>query len=154
MRSHSSSGCCDDCCVWEQVEITLAPRPRGAHLITGEVVAALDQMEPPRVGHCHLFIRHTSASLTLGENASADVRADTRSWLDAAVPESFPWAHTLEGADDMPAHIKSMITGPSLLLPITGGRLSLGTWQGIYLLEHRDHGGSRQLTATLSGADD
>ena len=118
------------------------------HLVTGEVLGALDELELFSVGFCQLFIRHT---LTLGENASPDVRDDTRSWLDAAVPESFPWTHTLEGDDDMPAHIKSMITGPSLLLPIANGSLALGTWQGIYLCEHRDHGGPRSLVATLSG---
>ena len=115
------------------------------------MLGAIDELEIFSVGLCQLFIRHTSASLTLGENASPDVRDDTRSWLDAAVPESFPWTHTLEGADDMPAHIKSMITGPSLLLPIANGSLALGNWQGIYLCEHRDHGGPRSLIATLSG---
>ncbi|MCX6371166.1 MAG: secondary thiamine-phosphate synthase enzyme YjbQ [Solirubrobacterales bacterium] len=137
--------------MWSQTQITLQPRPRGVHLVTGEVLGALDELELFSVGFCQLFIRHTSASLTLGENASPDVRDDTRSWLDAAVPESFPWTHTLEGDDDMPAHIKSMITGPSLLLPIANGSLALGTWQGIYLCEHRDHGGPRSLVATLSG---
>jgi secondary thiamine-phosphate synthase enzyme len=137
--------------MWAQFPITLEPRPRGVHLVTGEVLEALDELELISIGLCHLFIRHTSASLTLGENASPDVRDDTRSWLDAAVPESFPWTHTMEGADDMPAHIKSMITGPSLLLPVSDGKLALGTWQGIYLCEHRDHGGPRSLVATLSG---
>ena len=142
---------CEDHLMWAQFPITLEPRPRGVHLVTGEVLEALDELELISIGLCHLFIRHTSASLTLGENASPDVRDDTLSWLDAAVPESFPWTHTMEGADDMPAHIKSMITGPSLLLPVSDGKLALGTWQGIYLCEHRDHGGSRSLVATLSG---
>ncbi len=137
--------------MWSQSEIKLSARPRGIHLVTSEILAALGGLDGFSVGLCQLFIRHTSASLTLGENASPEVRDDTLSWLDAAVPESFPWTHTLEGADDMPAHIKSIITGPSLLLPIRGGALALGTWQGIYLCEHRDHGGPRSLVATLSG---
>ena len=104
-----------------------------------------------RVGLCHLFIRHTSASLTLNENASPDVRHDFATWFDHAVPEDFAWTHTLEGADDMPAHVKASLTGPSLSLPVRDGRLALGTWQGVYLCEHRDHGGSRSLLATLWG---
>ncbi len=145
------TGNCDDGGVWSQSQITLEPRGRGVHLVTGELLSALDELGAFSVGLCQLFIRHTSASLMLGENASPDVRDDTRSWLDAAVSESFPWTHTLEGADDMPAHIKSMITGPSLLLPIANGSLALGTWQGIYLCEHRNNGGPRSLIATLSG---
>ena len=104
--------------MWSQSEITLEPRPRGVHLVTGEVLEALDELELLSIGLCHLFIRHTSASLTLGENASPDVRDDTRSWLDAAVPEGFPWTHTMEGADDMPAHIKSMINRKSKFLNV------------------------------------
>ncbi len=104
------------------------------------------------VGLAHLFIRHTSASLTLNENASPDVRADFSSWFDDAVPESAPfWTHTFEGPDDMPAHVKASLLGPSLSLPIARGRLALGTWQGVYLCEHRDRGGSRRLLATLWG---
>jgi secondary thiamine-phosphate synthase enzyme len=137
--------------MWIQREIVLGPRPRGIHLITGEVLAALPEVGELRVGLCNLLLQHTSASLTLNENASPDVRRDLRAWLDAAAPESFPWTHTLEGSDDMPAHAKATLTGPELTLPVRGGRLALGTWQGIELCEHRDRGGSRTLLATLSG---
>lgn len=138
--------------MWTQRAITLAPRPRGYHLITQEIVQALPQIAELEVGIAHLFLRHTSASLTLNENASPDVRRDFAAYFDRAVPEdaSF-WTHTLEGADDMPAHIKTSLLGPSLSLPIAGGRLALGTWQGIYLCEHRDAGGPRALIATLWG---
>ncbi len=129
--------------------ITLEPRPRGFHLITGEVVAALPELESVEVGLLNLLIRHTSASLTINENASPDVRRDLRAWADLAVPEGFDWVHSLEGPDDMPAHIKGTITGFELTLPVTAGKLDLGTWQGIYLCEHRDHGGVRSITATI-----
>ncbi len=138
--------------VWLQRELTLDPRPRGFHLVTGEVLAALPELRVVTVGLLHLLIRHTSASLTLNENASPDVRRDFEAWFDDAVPErSALWTHTLEGSDDMPAHVKASLLGPSLTLPIGGGRLSLGTWQGIYLCEHRDRGGARALTATVWG---
>lgn len=137
--------------MWIQREIGLEPRARGMHLVTRELLAALPELAELRVGLCNLLLRHTSASLTLNENASPDVRADMRSWIDAAVPEGFPWTHTLEGADDMPAHVKATLTGPELTLPVRDGRLALGTWQGIYLCEHRDRGGSRSLLATLWG---
>ena len=137
--------------MWLQREIVLPAQPRGVHLITREVTRALPELGELRVGLCHLLLRHTSASLTLNENASPDVRRDFRTWFDAAVPEQFAWTHTLEGDDDMPAHIKSALTGPELTLPVRDGRLALGTWQGIYLCEHRDHGGSRRVVATLSG---
>jgi secondary thiamine-phosphate synthase enzyme len=138
--------------MWLQREITLDPRPRGFHLVTHEVVGALPDLREVRAGLLHLFIRHTSASLTLNENASPDVRRDFEAWFDAAVPENAAyWTHTLEGPDDMPAHIKASLLGPSLSLPVSGGRLALGTWQGIYLCEHRDHGGARSLLATLHG---
>ncbi|MEA2321591.1 MAG: hypothetical protein QOD81_1441 [Solirubrobacteraceae bacterium] len=138
--------------MWLQREISLDARPRGFHLVTGEIVGKLPELRELQVGLCHLFIRHTSASLTLNENASADVRRDFATWFDAAVPEDFGgWTHTLEGPDDMPAHIKAALLGPSLSLPISRGRLALGTWQGIYLCEHRDHGGPRSVVATLSG---
>ena len=139
--------------MWLQRDISLRARPRGFHLVTEEVVDELPEMRDLRVGLCHLFIRHTSASLTLNENASPDVRRDFRAWFDRAVPEDFAWTHTLEGPDDMPAHIKASLLGPSLTLPIRDGRLALGTWQGIYLCEHRDHGGSRSLVLTLQGDD-
>ena len=126
--------------------------PRGFHLITREVLAAVPRIAEVEIGLLHLFIRHTSASLTLNENASRDVRSDFESHFNDAVPEDAPyWTHTLEGADDMPAHIKSSLLGASLTIPVAGGRLALGTWQGIYLCEHRDHGGARSLVATLHG---
>ncbi len=138
--------------MWVQREITLAPRARGFHLITGEILQALPELGELGVGLLHLLIRHTSASLTLNENASPDVRRDFESWFNEAVPERARyWTHTLEGADDMPAHIKASLLGPSLTLPISGGRLALGTWQGIYLCEHRDRGGSRSVVATAWG---
>ena len=136
---------------WIQREITLKPRPRGVHLVTSEIAGALPELKELPVGLAHLFIRHTSASLTLNENASPDVRHDFETWFHHAVPEDFAWTHTLEGADDMPAHIKAALMGTSLSLPIAGGSLALGTWQGIYLCEHRDRGGPRSLLATLSG---
>jgi len=137
---------------WIQRELTLAPRPRGFHLVTREVEAALPELRELAVGLLHLMIRHTSASLAVNENASADVRRDFEAWANEVVPERAPyWSHTLEGADDMPAHIKAALFGASLTLPIARGRLALGTWQGIYLCEHRDHGGSRSLSATAFG---
>lgn len=138
--------------MWEQVELKLEPRPRGVHLVTGEVLDAVGEaLGRYRVGLCQLFMLHTSASLAVNENASPDVRQDTRAWLDTIAPGNFPWTHTLEGSDDMPAHVKSMITGSSLLLPVRDRSLALGAWQGIYLLEHRDRGGPRSLLATLAG---
>jgi secondary thiamine-phosphate synthase enzyme len=138
--------------MWVQREITLRPRPRGFHLITRDVLSALPELERLSVGLLHVFLRHTSASLTLNENASPDVRDDFESYFNATVPEdTHYWTHTIEGADDMPAHIKASLLGPSLSLPISGGRLATGTWQGIYLCEHRDHGGARSLILTLSG---
>ncbi len=137
--------------MWLQREIRLEPRPRGFHLVTNQVERALPELAELEVGLCHLFLRHTSAALTLNENASPDVRRDLRTWFDDAVPESFPWEHTLEGADDMPAHVKASLLGPSLSLPVARGRLALGTWQGVTLCEHRDRGGSRSLLATVWG---
>jgi secondary thiamine-phosphate synthase enzyme len=138
--------------MWIQRQITLASRPRGFHLITGDVLADLPELRELRVGLLHLLIRHTSASLALNENASPDVRRDFESWFDRAVPEGAGyWTHTLEGDDDMPAHIKASLLGPTLTLPVSEGRLQLGTWQGIYLGEHRDHGGPRSLVATAWG---
>jgi secondary thiamine-phosphate synthase enzyme len=136
---------------WSQHTITLEPRPRGIHLVTNEITAKLPELSELQIGLAHVFIRHTSASLTLNENASPDVRRDFETWLNATVPEEFAWTHTLEGADDMPAHIKAALMGTSLTLPIARGRLALGTWQGIYLCEHRDRGGPRSLLVTLNG---
>jgi secondary thiamine-phosphate synthase enzyme len=138
--------------MWVQREITLDARSRGFHLVTREVVAAVPEVRDVSVGLLHLLIQHTSASLALNENASPDVRRDFETYFNVAVPEDAPyWTHTLEGADDMPAHIKAALLGPSLTLPISHGRLALGTWQGIYLCEHRNHGGSRSLVATVFG---
>ena len=138
--------------MWVQREITLDARPRGFHLVTREVVGALPELCEVTVGLLHLLIQHTSASLALNENASPDVRRDFETYFNVAVPEDAPyWTHTLEGADDMPAHIKAALLGPTLTLPIARGGLALGTWQGIYLCEHRDRGGSRSVVATLHG---
>jgi secondary thiamine-phosphate synthase enzyme len=138
--------------MWVQREITFDPRPRGFHLVTGEVLRALPELGSIAVGLLHLLVRHTSASLTLNENASPEVRRDFETWFSQAVPERAPyWTHTLEGPDDMPAHIKSSLLGPSLTLPVSRGRLALGAWQGIYLCEHRDRGGARSVVATLWG---
>ena len=138
--------------MWAQREIRLEELPRGYHLITREVLAAMPQIAQLRVGLLHLFLRHTSASLTLNEDASPEVRRDFETWFSAAVPESFGgWTHTLEGSDDMPAHIKASLLGPSVTIPVRNGQAHLGTWQGIYLCEHRDHGGPRTLTLTLNG---
>jgi secondary thiamine-phosphate synthase enzyme len=138
--------------MWIQTEITLRPRSRGFHLVTDEVLAGAPELRDLRVGVALVFIQHTSASLTLNENASPDVLRDFAAWFDRAVPDGADYfSHTLEGDDDMPAHIKSSLLGPSLTIPVADGRLALGTWQGIYLCEHRDHGGPRRLTLTLWG---
>jgi len=138
--------------VWHQREVRLRPRPRGFHLVTDEILDAVPELGELRVGLAHLFLRHTSASLTINENASPDVRHDFAAWFDRAVPDGASYfAHTLEGPDDMPAHIKSSLTGVSLLLPVADGRLALGTWQGVYLCEHRDDGGARSMVVTLWG---
>jgi secondary thiamine-phosphate synthase enzyme len=138
--------------IWVQRQVRLEPRPRGFHLVTDEVVDAVPELDRIDVGMANVFIRHTSASLTLNENASPAVRRDFRSWFDRAVPEDADyWTHTLEGADDMPAHVKSSLLGPSVTVPVSGGRLALGTWQGIYLCEHRDSGGSREVIVTAWG---
>jgi secondary thiamine-phosphate synthase enzyme len=139
--------------MWLQTEIKLGPVPRGFHLVTREVLRALPDLDRLEVGLLHLLIRHTSASLALNENASPDVRRDFETWFNRAVPEGASyWTHTLEGPEDMPAHVKAALLGPSLTLPITRGRLALGTWQGIYLCEHRNRGGARSVIATAWGA--
>src|SRR5919204_2165535 len=135
--------------MWIQHHIDLEPRPRGFHLITREVVGALPELGEVQVGLLHLLIQHTSASLALNENASPDVRRDFETWFNEAVPEGARyWTHTLEGPEDMPAHVKAALLGPSLTLPVANGRLALGTWQGIYLCEHRDRGGPRSVVVT------
>ena len=138
--------------MWLQREVTLEARPRGFHLVTREIVEAVPELRDLRVGMAHVFIRHTSAALTLNENASPDVRRDFESWFDEAVPERAAyWTHTLEGDDDMPAHLKASLLGPSVSIPVADGRLALGTWQGIYLCEHRDRGGGRTVIVTAWG---
>jgi len=138
--------------IWIQRELRLDPRPRGFHLVTGEVESAVPELREMAVGMAHVFIRHTSASLTLNENASPDVRRDFETWFSQAVPDGAPyWRHTLEGPDDMPAHIKASLLGPSVSVPVSEGRLALGTWQGVYLCEHRDRGGPRTLMVTAWG---
>ncbi len=138
--------------MWRQRDITLRPRPRGFHLVTRDVLAELPELTSVSVGLLHLLIQHTSASLTLNENASPDVRRDFESWSDRAVPEDAAyWTHTQEGPDDMLAHIKASLMGPSLTLPVREGRLALGTWQGIYLFEHRRRPHRRSLALHLAG---
>jgi len=140
--------------VWIQRRILLSPRPRGFHLVTSEIVDAVPELGALRVGVATIFMQHTSASLTLNENASPDVRRDFATWFDDAVPDGWPpFVHTLEGPEDMPAHIKSSLTGASLVLPVADGRLALGTWQGIYLCEHRERGGSRSVVVTAFGEE-
>lgn len=136
---------------WVQKEIRLEPKPRGFHLVTREVLAQFPELKALRVGMLHIFIMHTSASLTLNENADPRVRSDFELYFDAAVPESIPFEHADEGPDDMPAHLKASLLGSSLSIPVTGGRLDLGTWQGIYLCEHRNQAGPRTLVLTATG---
>ena len=134
----------------EQTEFALAPRRRGIHLVTGDILRQLPAL--PRKGLLNLLVKHTSAALALNENADPDVRHDLNEIFNRLVPENAPYyLHTLEGDDDMPAHAKSVIVGVSLTIPITDGRLNLGTWQGIYLCEFRDYGGSRKIVAKVMG---
>ena len=140
--------------MWLQRTFRLPSRPRGFHLVTREVQEAVPELEKLSVGMAHVFIRHTSASLTLNENASREVLRDFASWFDRAVPEDAPyWTHTLEGSDDMPAHVKSSLLDTALSLPVSDGRLALGTWQGIYLCEHRDSAGGREVVVTAWGEE-
>ena len=135
-----------------QRQIILKQRERGFHIITDEIINEFAEIKLIKAGLLNLFIQHTSASLTINENISPDVRSDMEKHLNKIVPENAPYfEHTLEGSDDMPAHIKSSLLGPSLTIPITNGRLNLGTWQGIYLCEHRDYGGVRKIICTLNG---
>ncbi len=135
-----------------QKEITLKAFPRGFHLITDQVISALEEIKQVKVGLLQVFIKHTSASLTINENADPTVRTDFETFFNQAVPEDFPnFIHTYEGTDDMPAHIKASMLGSSVQIPVTNGQLNLGTWQGIYLCEHRNYGGNRKLVITLLG---
>ena len=138
--------------MWIQKTISLSPHPRGFHLITNEIVESIPEMSQIKTGLLHLFIKHTSASLTINEDADPTVRTDFESHFNHLVPENQPYyKHTLEGPDDMPAHLKTSLLGSSVSIPITKGKLALGTWQGIYLCEHRNHGGNRTLVATIQG---
>lgn len=137
--------------IWQQQSLTVSPRPRGFHLITREIVEALPDLKRIRVGLLHVFIQHTSASVSINENADPDVPRDLERSFNAIAPEDFPYIHTCEGPDDMPAHVKSSLLGSSVSVPIADGRLCLGTWQGIYLCEHRNHGGPRRLVLTVQG---
>jgi secondary thiamine-phosphate synthase enzyme len=134
-----------------QHQIILSPHKRGFHLITDAIEKAIPEIKEIEIGQLHVFIKHTSASLTINENADPTVRQDFESHFNKSVPENARYAHDTEGPDDMPAHIKSSLLGASVLIPITNGKLNLGTWQGIYLCEHRDHGGSRKLVLTACG---
>jgi secondary thiamine-phosphate synthase enzyme len=138
--------------MWIQKPIQLAPKPRGFHLITREIVTQLPELDNIEIGLAHVFLQHTSASLAINENADADVRRDLESYFSRTAAENEPYyRHTLEGPDDMPAHIKSVILGNSLSIPISNGQLALGIWQGIYLGEHRNHAGNRTIIVTLHG---
>jgi secondary thiamine-phosphate synthase enzyme len=136
---------------WHRHHLTLPPFRRGFHLITRHVVDAVPELSQVGIGWLHVFIQHTSASLSINENADPDVPRDLESSFNAIAPEDFPYVHTCEGPDDMPAHVKASLLGSSLLIPVERGRLTLGTWQGIYLCEHRNHGGPRKLVLTLQG---
>lgn len=138
--------------MWIQKSITLAPKRRGFHLITDEVTKHIPQLNNIEVGLMQVFIQHTSASLTLNENADPTVRGDMERHFNVLAPEGAPYfKHTYEGPDDMPAHIKSTLIGASQTIPITAGRLNLGTWQGLYLCEHRDSASSRTIIVTIQG---
>lgn len=139
--------------IWQQRSVTLGARARGFHLITREVVDGLPELKTIRVGLLHVFIQHTSASISINENADPDVPRDLERSFNAIAPEDFPYIHTCEGPDDMPAHVKASLLGSSVTVPIADGRLCLGTWQGIYLCEHRNHAGPRRLVLTVQGTE-
>jgi len=140
--------------MWIQKRIDLPAKRRGFHLVTSLILDAVPEISGMRVGFLQVFLQHTSASLTINENADPDVRVDFETAMNHAVPETLPYVHTLEGPDDMPAHVKASMMGSQVMIPIGGGRLQLGTWQGIYLCEHRDHGGSRHVVLTAWGEED
>lgn len=140
--------------MWTQKELTLSPKQRGFHLVTSEITNQLPELNRLRIGLLHVFILHTSASLTINENADPDVRVDMETYFNHIAPErGLPLEHTIEGPDDMPAHVKASLLGAAVSIPIRAGKLAFGTWQGIYLCEHRNHGGPRKLVATLHGDD-
>ena len=139
---------------WYQKEISLKPRARGFHLVTDEILSQIPEIKKIKIGIAYFLIKHTSASITLNENYDPDVRSDMEKYFDKTIKENEPWyEHNSEGADDMPAHIKSTIIGTNLIIPITDGQLNLGTWQGIYLCEHRNRAGSRKIVITISGEE-
>lgn len=138
--------------MYYQTEISLKPQSRGFHIITREIENAIPEMKNIKVGLANIFIKHTSASLTINENVSPDVRSDMEKHFNKMIPEDAPYfEHTYEGTDDMPAHIKSSLLGASLTIPIKDGKFNLGTWQGIYFCEHRDYGGARKIVVTVTG---
>jgi secondary thiamine-phosphate synthase enzyme len=137
--------------MWIQKVIELPSLSRGCHLVTHSIENQLPELRQLQVGLLHLFLQHTSASLAINENADPDVRTDMETGLNRIVPQSQPFIHTIEGPDDMPAHIKSALLGVSVTIPIASGKLAFGTWQGVYLCEHREHGGRRRILATLQG---
>ena len=137
--------------MWHQTTLILPAFPRGYHLVTRHILDAIPQVREVKVGLLHVFIQHTSASLTINENADVDVRTDFETAMNHAVPEDLPYVHTIEGPDDMPAHVKASMMGSSVSIPIRDGAPALGTWQGVYLCEHRERGGSRTLVATAWG---
>ncbi len=137
--------------MWIQKTLRLEAARRGFHLVTHEIVNAVPELDSIRVGWMQVFIQHTSASLTINENADPDVRVDFETAMNHAVPETLSYVHTLEGSDDMPAHVKASMMGASVMIPISNGRLQLGTWQGIYLCEHRNHASGRRVVITAQG---
>lgn len=140
--------------MWIQKTLRLQAARRGFHLVTHEIVNAVPELDSIRVGWMQVFIQHTSASLTINENADPDVRVDFETAMNHAVPETLSYVHTLEGSDDMPAHVKASMMGASVMIPISNGRLQLGTWQGIYLCEHRNHASGRRAVITIQGESD
>jgi secondary thiamine-phosphate synthase enzyme len=139
---------------WYQKEIAMAPQKRGFHLITEEIIRYVPEIRKIKTGIAHIFIKHTSASLTLNENADPTVRFDMETHFNKTIPENMPYyQHDTEGSDDMPAHLKSVVIGNSVTIPITNGKFNLGTWQGIYLCEHRNYGGPRKIVITINGEE-
>ncbi len=138
--------------MWIQKQVNLQAKRRGFHLVSHEIMQAIPEIQQFKVGLLHLFLQHTSASLAINENADPDVRSDMEAYFNRAIPENEPYyQHVLEGSDDMPAHIKSVVLGGELMIPISDGQLRMGIWQGIYLCEHRNHAGTRTIIATLNG---
>lgn len=137
--------------MWIQHQLQLPAFARGCHLVTRHIVDAIPEVATVQVGLLHVFIQHTSASLSINENADPDVRTDLETALNIIAPDEMPFVHTIEGPDDMPAHVKSSLLGAAVSVPVTDGKLAFGTWQGIYLCEHRNHGGRRRLVLTLQG---